>query len=413
MTEIDPYLRLASLIADGKNVFLSGRAGTGKSYLIHKINENIDRNILITSTTGVSAYLIGGRTIHSALGVGVLYPNQTVKDVVKKINKNREAKQRIFECDILVIDECSLLGAMYMDMLNESLKIIRKNSKPFGGIQVLISADFFQLPAINDNYAFESNAWTELELHVLTLEKVYRQTDVAYADILTRIRVGQQTREDNQVLLKRLEAYRETDIDAFEIRPTFLTSKRSGVEEMNKEELDKNPEELVVYVAADESVTREAAYCLDMVAPKIVHYKKGCQVMLTINISVENNLVNGSRGVVTELTSDMVFVKFMNGETIPFEKHAFTYQEDDKKVLATRFQFPFILAYCMSIHKSQGMSIDTAVIDLGHSVFGYHSVYVALSRVKTLEGLYLKSYLPQKIQVDPKVVAFYERLAMI
>ena len=396
---------LSQYVKERQNIFLTGQAGTGKSYLINKLKEETrDISMSITSTTGISAYLIKGSTIHSYSGIGVINFKHTIKDILKKISKNKPAKKRIIECDILVIDEISMLGKSYFEMINETFKIIRNCTDPFGGVCLILTGDFMQLAPINDDYVFESNAWTELNLKTIKLEKVYRQDDEVYKGILSRVRLAQQTDKDNIELFKRVKAYKEISFDDLEIKPTFLTSKRVDVDQMNKDELGKNPNELFIYKSADEQHTVFDTN-LDLIAPQFLSLKVNAQVMLTVNINVENGMTNGSRGIVTQLTNDNVFVKFRSGETIPFEKHEFKFEEDNK-VVATRHQFPFILAYSTSIYKSQGSTLDMAVIDLGYSVFGNHSVYVALSRVKSLDGLFLKAYVPQKITVDERVTDF-------
>jgi len=398
---------LLQYVKERNNVFLTGQGGTGKSYLINKLKEELaienNSDISVTSTTGISAYLIKGSTVHSYSGIGVINFKHTLKDILKKINKNKPAKKRIIDCDILVIDEISMLGKSYFEMIDEAFKNIRKNPKPFGGICLILTGDFMQLAPINDDYVFESDVWTQLNLKTIKLDKVYRQDDEIYKGILSRIRLGQQTDSDNIELFKRVKAYKETDFDDIEIKPTFLTSKRIDVDQMNKDELDKNPNELFIYKSEDEN--REVN--LDLIAPQFLSLKINAQVMLTVNINVEAGLTNGSRGVVTCLTSEHVFVKFRSGETIPFERHEFKFEEENK-VIAMRRQFPLILAYSTSIYKSQGSTLDMAVIDLGYSVFGNHSVYVALSRVKSLDGLFLKAYVPQKITVDQRVIDFYK-----
>lgn len=393
---------IINLIENGKNISMLSQGGTGKSTLVKKIKKKIDSHYKfeVTSTTGVSAYLIGGVTIHSFSGIGVLKIN---KDIIKKVKKNKDAKKRIKECDILVIDEISMLGATYFDMLNHVFKEIRNNQNPFGGMIVIITGDFLQIPPINDKYAFESKTWNELNLHPIHLDKVYRYTDEKYAGILSRIRLAKHTAEDNVELFKRLKAYNNIEeYDIFDIQPTFLSSKINEVFEKNRDELSKNPNELVIYSSID---TEYNTSLLDFIAPKIIELKLGSQVMLNININVEQGLTNGSRGVVVNLSKDIVSVKFMNGMIFNIERHDFIYEEDDK-ILATRKQFPLILAYCLTIHKCQGSTLDCAIIDIGYSVFEKHMVYVALSRVRCLDGLYIKSFQPSKIKVDQKVMNF-------
>jgi ATP-dependent DNA helicase PIF1 len=409
---------LLSLISSGKNVSILSQGGTGKSTLISAVQKDIESRFYVTSTTGVSAYLIRGSTIHSYSGIGVLRSNNTVKDVVTKIKKNKQAKLRIENTEILVIDEISMLGGSYFDMLNACFKIIRKNNKPFGGMTVIVTGDFYQLSPINDTYVFETETWREMDFHNIHLETVYRFTDDLYRDMLTRIRTGKHTPEDNVELYKRVKAFNELDTDSMEIKPTFLTSKRIDVDEENREELRKNPNELVIYKAFDEykklekenenEKEKENTFdILSLVSSKNLELKVGAQVMLLVNINVEDGLTNGARGVVVKLESEYVHVKFMTGETIPFERHVFPFERDGK-VVATRSQFPFCLAYALTIHKIQGSTLDLAVIDIGNSIFQAHMTYVALSRVRSLSGLYIKSFNPHRIMVDQRVTDFYK-----
>jgi ATP-dependent DNA helicase PIF1 len=404
---------LLSLISSHKNVSILSQGGTGKSTLINAIQKEIESHFYVTSTTGVSAYLIRGSTIHSYSGIGVLRPSNTIKDVVTKIKKNKQAKLRIENTEILVIDEISMLGGSYFDMLNACFKIIRKNNKPFGGMIVIVTGDFYQLSPINDTYVFETETWREMDFHNIKLETVYRFTDDLYRDMLARIRTAKHTPEDNVQLYKRVKAFNELDIDSMEIKPTFLTSKRIDVDEENREELRKNPNELVIYKAFDEykenekDKDKDTFDILSLVSSKNLELKVGAQVMLLININVEDGLTNGARGVVVKLESEYVHVKFMTGETIPFERHVFPFERDGK-VIATRSQFPFCLAYALTIHKIQGSTLDLAFVDIGNSIFQAHMTYVALSRVRSLSGLYIKSFNPHRITVDQRVTDFYK-----
>lgn len=400
------FEHILEMVESGQNIFLTGPGGCGKSWTINKLKDVLSKrmNISITSTTGVSSYLIKGQTIHSFSGIGVFNPKQ---DLLKKIKKNRATK-RIVECDLLVIDEISMLGSIYLSALSKGFKLVRKNEKPFGGIQVIFTGDFYQLPPIQDDYAFESDIWKELNLKTILLEKVYRFTDELYSNMLARIRKGQHTPEDNVELFKRVKAFQELNMDDFEIQPTFISCKRIDVYEKNKEELDKNPNELVMYLSRDDG---DITF-LDIVAPKKLELKIGSQVMLTVNKNVEEGLVNGSRGVIIKLDSDMIAVKLMKGNIEIFERHEFIYEEDGK-VIGKRLQFPFILSYCLTIHKIQGSTIDCAIMDIGNSIFENSMSYVALSRVKSLSGLYLKAYSPYKIQVNKKVEEFYKLVNLI
>lgn len=423
------YNKLLSYVQSGENIFLTGPGGVGKSYYINKLKKELkDINLYLTSTTGVSAFNLGAQTIHSFSGIGVLNKGDTVEKIIKKIrrSKNYEAiVSKIIGCQLLVIDEISMLGKCYLEMINQVFQVMRKTKKIFGGIQVIFTGDFLQLPPIDDKFCFHSPIWNSLTLKTIYLTKMYRVTDPNYTDLLTRVRIGKHAENDNKVLYQRFFAYKkwekENDVDEKEqepgilkfkndeITPTFLFGKRMNVNEKNMEELHKNPNEPIFFmprfVAGKYGVDYEKNLNMEPLQLKI-----GAQVMLNVNLSVDEGLVNGSRGVITDYKDGLLYVKFMNGITIGFDRHEYTFTEDDEKVLYKIVQYPFILAYALSIHKVQGCTLDYAIIDLGFSVFEASMSYVALSRVRNLDGLLLKSYQPQRIFCHQDALAFYENL---
>ena len=400
--------QLVDCIQQKRHISILSQGGTGKSTLVAALRQYLsihrpELSFYVTSSTGVSAYLIRGTTVHSYSGIGVLFPRHSVNDVVKKIAKNKLAMDRIKRTDVLVIDEISMLGASYLDMMNETFQRIRNNPRLFGGMTLIVTGDFYQLPPIDEAYAFESKVWKEMNFYPIHLTKVYRFTDEVYAGMMGRIREAQHTPEDNVELFKRVRAYHDLDIENMEIQPTFLTSRRMNVDEINTDELRKNANEMVIYPAIDD-VKRDVTF--DLMAPARLQLKVNAQVMLVVNVDVEAGLTNGARGVVTELGSDIIKVKFLCGDILPFERHEFKVEEEGK-VIGTRRQFPFILAYALTIHKCQGSTLDFAIVDAGNSIFQSHMTYVSLSRVRSLSGLFLKAFNPYKITVDPKVVDFY------
>jgi ATP-dependent DNA helicase PIF1 len=417
------YELLENYVKNGKNVFLTGPAGTGKTFNISRLSD-IYPEMVLTSTTGISAIAIGGTTIHSFSGIGVPRARDTIEYIVKKVKKGL-SKEGIINCEKLVVDEISMLGATTLDLLNEVFKQVRGINKAFGGIQVIFTGDMLQLPPINDNYCFKSETWKELNLEIIYLTKLYRFVDEKYSDILIRIRTSEHTYEDNKELFKRFFAYKDTvdneDIfDKMEIKPTYLYSKRVDVSDKNLEELDKLKTELFKYDAEDtikkkikEQYTQadkeKINLHLDLLAPKNILLKEGAQVMLTINENLALGLANGSRGVITKLSKDMVEVKFLDEITQTFAMHDFEYEEQGQ-VIATRKQFPFILAWACSIHKIQGATLDCAIINLGQSIFEASQAYVALSRVRSLSGLYLEAYKPAKIFCNKEALEFYQNL---
>lgn len=407
--EESDYTTLKTYVSEGHNVFLTGPGGSGKSYSINQLR--LDFEMDVTSTTGVSAVNIGGKTIHNFSGIGVIRSRDSVEDIIKKVKKSG-ATRRLRECSRLVIDEVSMLGSSFLETLNKVFMNIRADSRVFGGVQLILTGDFLQLPPINDSFCFLSDVWGSLNLKIIHLKTLYRFTDQKYSEMLTRIRKAKNTFEDNRELFKRFFAHNSLmdDYDKYEalkIKPTFLYSKRIDVMEKNLEELEKNPEPLVVSVSKDIYTDKNETLYLDLLAPKNLHLKVGAQVMLTINHDVENGLSNGSRGVVEVINDKNITVSFLNGVRLAFEPNVFVHEER-KKIISSRSQYPFILAYSLSIHKCQGSTLDCAVVDIGNSIFEASQAYVALSRVKSLEGLYIKSYRPDKIYVDEQALKFYE-----
>lgn len=417
-------------VKKGKNVFLTGPGGCGKTHSVSLLSK-LYPSMILTSTTGISAIAIGGTTIHSFSGIGVPRARDTIEDIVKKAKMSLR-RDDVINCEKLVIDEVSMLGASTLDLLNTVFKHVRGINKPFGGIQVIFTGDMLQLPPINDDYCFKSETWKELDLQIIYLTKLYRFTDEKYSDMLLRIRTGDNTYEDNSELFKRFFAYKETIdneeiFNKMEIKPTYLYSKKIDVTDKNLEELDKLDTELFTYEAIDKIKPRykekytaaekeKINFNLDLMAPKSVFLKVGAQVMLTVNVSLELGLANGSRGVVTKLEREMIEVKFLNSApnseeklVKTFTRHDFEYIEQGQ-VISTRQQFPFILAWACSIHKIQGASLDCAIINLGQSIFEASQAYVALSRVRSLFGLYLEAYKPVKIFCNKEALQFYNNL---
>ena len=411
MSNSDEYTQLKEYLFQGHNVFLTGPGGVGKSYFINKLREEFKHiNIVLTSTTGVSSFNLGAQTIHSFSGIGAMKKTDKFETILKKV-KRKLSLQAIHSCQVLVIDEISMLGKCYLEMIDKVFRTIRKKDEVMGGIQIIFTGDFLQLPPIDDDFCFESSIWSDLNLKTIHLKKMYRVNDPVYSNLLDRVRLGKHTPADNQLLFQRYFAYKEMsekeEIEKNEkecrILPTFLYSKRIDVNEKNMEELHKNPNEMLIF--KPHFVPGKGKNSIEL-SP--LYMKVGAQVMLTVNMDCENGLVNGSRGVVIGYANDMLDVKFLNGSILSFDRHEFI-TEEDGQVMYKIIQFPFILAYALTIHKVQGCTLDYAVIDIGHSVFESNMSYVALSRVRNLDGLFLKAFQPHKIFCNQKALTFYEK----
>lgn len=466
-----------------RNVAFSGPGGTGKSYQIRRLKNlanSFSVNCDVTSTTGVSALSVGGVTIFrwSAIKIG----KDPVMVIVGKIMNNKDILKRILSAKILVIDEVSMLGSKIFNLVSEVCQRVREEyDSPFGGLQIVLSFDFLQLPPINDDFAFTTDLWRELDLKYFKFEIPQRFPDIEHFELLKRCRIGQLTKKDVSKLKGRVTAYfdlmRKGGISKMEIKPTKIYSKKADVEKENMDELAKLPGDPVGYKARDTFVLLKKkkekllkkkkskkekkeepveiiekswldkildpvvqmkenidhllnpsnegkkpdiidkkdiddyTEYFNTIVPPILFFKPGAQVMLTYNIDVEGGLVNGSRGVVISCDPDGLTVKFLSGLVIkiPFNKYEF----EDNKMKVTRLQVPFILAYAISIHKSQGSSLDCAIVDLGPSIFASGMGYVALSRVRTLEGIYLTNFMEKKIYADENALIFEEEMDQI
>lgn len=410
------YDKIKEYITCGHNVFMTGPGGVGKSYYINKLKEEMKDSITITSTTGVSSFNLKAQTIHSFSGIGAFKRGDRLEDILKKLKKTKRMEStcaKIQQCTLLVIDEISMLGKYFLEMIDELFRKIRHSEEPLGGLQVIFTGDFLQLPPVSDEFCFKSDVWDQLDLKTIYLTKMYRVSDPVYTKMLERIRMGKHNAEDNQILYKRFFAYKEykekeKKENLTSIQPTFLYSKKVNVHEKNMEELEKNPNEMLIFRSV---ITDKRPDIIINKTEELLYLKIGAQVMLTVNLDCDNGLVNGSRGVITgyDTSQQSLTVKFLNGSELSFQRHEFVYEEDGK-VLYKMIQFPFILAYALSIHKVQGCTLDYAIVDIGHSVFEASMSYVALSRVRSLEGLFLEAYQPYKIFCDKEALEFYEKL---
>lgn len=403
-------------ILEGKNVFLTGKSGSGKSYVIKKCVVELKKRlkkIAVTSTTGTSALLIGGTTIHSYLGIGI--GNQSVERMKLAISANPIKKKRWRELDVLIIDEISMLPAELFDKLEELARQMRNSKRVFGGIKLVLCGDFFQLPVVkSDKLCFEALSWSKCVDNTVYLTELMRQSDVKFQQCLEDVRIGKLSLETKKMLKNRMNVKLE---NSYDIIPTRLYSTNKSVEVINDFELDKlskNGNEFYEYVMDYKVLSSEKfkeslidKFKKNCIATENLQLCIGAQVMLLINLNIESGLVNGSRGVVLSFMSDnLPIVKFLNGMEVAIQYNTWIMEENDEIVLEA-IQIPLKVAYAMSIHKSQGMTLDYLEVDLA-DVFSYGMAYVALSRVKNYEGLKILGIDFTKIKSDPKVIKFYE-----
>lgn len=413
--------KISLLIKEKKNIFITGHAGTGKSYILRKIKKKFP-NIAITSTTGIAAVNIKGQTLHSWAGVGIC--NKSVEQTVEKIMKKKPLKKQIKNCKILAIDEISMLDIKTFEYVDLVFKRVRKNKNPFGGIQVIFIGDFFQLPPVEKDgflkpkYCFESKLWQALDLNTVLLTKNYRQNEQDLINALANMRINSLTQED--IALLKTREHKE-DMSLSNILHIFATNWEADNYNSLKFKSIKEKEHKLVATdgifKGEKFITKPTNQMeanifkrIDTMcnAEKNISLKVGARVMLLVNLDFERGLINGSCGNVMEIKDKYIKVDFDNGSLAQIEKHDFEFYNNEV-LIAKRRQFPLRLAYGITIHKSQGMSLDKLVVDCSR-IFEKGQIYVALSRIKTLKGLYLRGFNPNKVMVDSKVVEFYKSL---
>jgi len=402
------------------NIFLHGPGGTGKSTLLKEICERSkNKKVVATATTGVAAINIKGCTLHRFAGINL--GSEDEHALYKIVMKKRKVVKRWRNVDLLIIDEISMLGGELLEKLDYIARKIRMRKEPMGNIQIIFSGDLLQLPPIKDKWIFDSTTWVELKLETYNLTEPKRYKDNNYFETLLRIREGKQNNDDIAKLEKCHEEYKkmETDIESWDIKPTILHSRRMDVDYVNDNELDKLDGDKIEFKAIDTfefkmsaSEQQKVFYktLLNDAIPENIYLKAGAQVMLKKNVSIESELANGSRGVIVDInkSSQKVNVKFLNGITTPICYENWEFEDDD--VFFIRQQMPLVLAYSLTIHKSQGSTLDFVVCDLGPSVFAFSQAYVALSRVKDIKGLYLTEFDASSIRADPIALNYIKNL---
>jgi ATP-dependent DNA helicase PIF1 len=443
---------------DGDNLFITGEGGTGKTLLIrHLVQSAIQhyRKVQVCALTGCAALLLecNARTIHSWSGIKLA--KGTVEEIVESVIYNHAARNAWRTTDVLIVDEVSMMSARMFDILNTVGKRVRKSSQPFGGLQLIFVGDFFQLPPVakkdgieegDDKFCFESENWIEtfsMDNHIV-LNTMFRQDDLVMRRVLGNIRKGNVTDEDVDVLKQHVK--RSYDKEAHGgVVPTQLLPTKAKVDRINNDMFYELEGDIVSYsferktdctsyldgsdkvisapllTKCRKSLTpQKASFELDNLinntpCVKNLELKKGANVMCTVNLNLDRGICNGSIGTVVGFKTDdeketdepAPIVLFSNGCRMVMPKKY--WQSEDFPILAIG-QYPLCLAWAITIHKIQGATLSMAEIDIGSSIFECGQTYVALSRVKSLDGLYLSSFDPKKIKVNQKVKEFYRSI---
>ena len=439
-------------VLSGHSVFFTGPAGSGKSHVLSTIVRLLEderyaiknhkgqpRKIAITATTGIAACNVGGITINSFAGVGTA--EGSVSEMAARVMGNEYSKKRWRDHDILVIDEISMMPGQFLDKLNFVAQRVRNNRSAFGGMQLLLCGDFFQLPPVNlskCSFAFEAQCWPDVINCSILLKQIFRQNgDQRLMKILNEARVGELSSESAQILRTHstVGGLGKSGGADDGIRPTLLESRNSQVDKANTVEMNKLPGEVRRFKSKDKTshsmYEKMLQHCQ---APETLELKVGAQVICLKNLDPETGIVNGSRGIIVDFKTaknqsdlprefrnmELPVVKFQaidgpggksgdeEGPTKLIEPAEWTNKVGDATV-SSRHQIPLRLAWALSVHKSQGMTIPNLAVSL-RGVFEYGQAYVALSRATKLDTLTLRGFEERAFKAHPKVKQFYRLL---
>ena len=418
---------------EGHNIFITGPGGCGKTHLIKYIYETQLKHTTVCAMTGCAAVLLdcNASTLHSWSGIRL--GKESPESLLERIKKKAHVKKRWTKIECLIVDEVSMLSKSMLETLDYLGRNLRKcQQKPFGGIQIVFSGDFYQLPPVNETeFCFESPLWNTLFAKDCQIEfqTIFRQKDVQFQKILNQIRKGSIDKEGVCLLQKYMNRKLENNVE-----PTRLYPIRYKVDKMNKVMFGNLKQQEVefpiierknmnVYVENNKDIPLDVVRKCKRLSEKQIEYeiqnlistnqltpislKKGTFVMCTKNLNVEEGICNGSQGKVVGFEYGKPVIQFLNGVEmqIPLQY----YQSDEFPTIAVA-QYPLIYAWATTIHKIQGSTLDCAEIDIGNNIFTPGQSYVALSRLKSFDGLFLKNFSKQNICAHPRVIEFYNGL---
>ncbi len=422
-------------VKSGKSIFLTGSPGTGKSYTLKLIIEHLKNNCkqyAVTSATGCAAVIIGGQTIHSYLSLGI--GNNSVDKIILSLKKNRTKYKHIEELQVLILDEVSMIDANTLSKISDVLRTIKNNRRPMGGIQVILVGDFCQLSPVEGEYAFASDIWKQLNLHQIELTQIIRQKDdKTFQEILQEVRFGKCSKQTTKILMQLHDTVFDTKIG---INPTKLYPLNTHVNFINNGEFEKlykkntainvteahlvecwpvNPNlefEMDLFTKNDFDVEKDIFRYHALTNDKkctLDDYRidlfKGLQVMITRNVNFEKGIINGTTGIITSLSTSSICIK-----TTDDTHHVIYYHKDNNENNATYVKFmPIRLAYALSIHKSQGATLDAVEIDASTNIFAAGQLYTAISRARNLNSIKLINFDRHSFICNQDVKQFYQK----
>ncbi len=420
------FRQVLDALEKGENVFLTGKAGTGKSTLLRYFLEHTKKRCAVLAPTGVAALNVEGQTIHSFYGI---FPGHTEQDIPEILKRKGERLYEVLSrLDMIIIDEISMVRADLLDMIDAITRRVfadfggkkakSRQSLPFGGMQLFFIGDLYQLPPVvtsgekeiftslyESPYFFSSISYPALNMTLYELEKIYRQKDTIFIEILNRIRNGTVTDEDIAILNERVNP----DFTPGETQYVYLTTHNEIVNEINQRELQKLPGKKYTYKAVVEGDFNEK----DMPTDEVLTLKHGAQVMFLVN-HPWGFWVNGTIGRVVSCGEEMVTVELEDGTEVDVEPYTwvnYRYEIEGKTVkkeaIGQFTQFPLRLAWSITVHKSQGKTFTHVFLDMQRGAFATGQTYVALSRVTSLEGLVLKHPLKKShVKIDWHIIRF-------
>lgn len=416
--------KIIEFIENRQNIFITGPAGTGKSYLLRLIRERyISEGLSVTAASGIAAVNVGGLTLHSwaGMGMGNISAQQCVKNILQP--RNAYLRKRIRSTRILAIDEVSMISAHIFNNLDHILRVVRHNDKPFGGICLALFGDFLQLPPVFKNdetiadeekmFCFESEAWQNANLKIINLNKSYRQGDIRFVELLNNIRYGNIFSEDLEILKSRTMAHDNNK----EIKPTILCSHNYVANKINEQRIKEIIGESKIYQAKFSGNENKFDYLKkNCLAPVKLELKVGAQVIMLKNTYQKEGVINGSLGIIRGFSkrNNHPIVEFSSGAILivgpeNWETGKINPITGENITDAVMTQIPLNLSWAITIHKAQGMTLDKIECDLANC-FAEGQTYVAISRAVSLQGLFLKSFDVNKIIVNKKAVNFYKNL---
>ncbi len=394
-------------LRSGKNVFLTGVAGSGKSYVVRSFTEGLDsKEFPILASTGRAAILIAGRTFHSFFGLGIMEGG--VQATFERAQKDKVLFRRLRKVQGVIIDEISMVPGYALAVAEALARSARGKDLPWGGMQVITVGDFAQLPPVSrsggkSQWAFLNPVWEKTNFINSVLTNNHRTEDLEFLNILNDVRLGIVS-ERVRGFLEDKECYLDIDFDG-----TRLFPRRNQTDQLNRQRLsnlDSEEEKIATVYFGDERYSESLKKKAPI--PEILVLKNNCRVMFLQN-DPKKRWVNGTTGVVREIENEKIRVLLDSGRSVNVEKGTFSLLNQKGDVVASAMNFPLTLAYASTIHKSQGMTLEKVGVDIRH-LWEPGQAYVALSRLKSGRGLFLEGWNPRSIFVDPLVQGFYSHI---